>query len=134
MKNLKGKRKCSNCLTEKDDSEFYKGRSNKCKTCRNIDHQKWVNNNRDKTRRTMRNTNYKREHGITYDEYVKMFNEVGGLCQICGRSFEKLCIDHCHESGVTRGLLCNSCNIGIGHFEDNPNSIRSAIDYLKQYE
>ena len=50
-------------------------------------------------------------------------------CQICG-STKKLCIDHCHNSGVVRGRLCSRCNSGLGFFNDDITKLNSAIDYL----
>lgn len=54
-------------------------------------------------------------------------------CQICGRS-ENLHIDHCHSSGGVRGILCRSCNIGIGNFEENIERINAAISYLQKHQ
>jgi hypothetical protein len=56
-----------------------------------------------------------------------------GKCQIC-ESKENLHIDHCHSSGKVRGILCRSCNIGIGNFEENIERINSAISYLKKHQ
>jgi len=53
-----------------------------------------------------------------------------GNCQICNRK-EKLCIDHNHQSGYVRGVLCNSCNSGLGFFKDNAELLCHAIGYLK---
>jgi len=52
-------------------------------------------------------------------------------CQVCG-SEEKLHIDHCHDSGRVRGLLCRSCNIGLGNFKDNIERMGKAIEYLRR--
>ncbi len=41
-----------------------------------------------------------------------------------------LAVDHCHDTGFVRGLLCNRCNVGIAQFGDNPDNIQKAIDYL----
>ena len=60
-----------------------------------------------------------------------------GLCKICkkdivigGRTGAK--VDHCHETGKIRGLLCNRCNLGLGYFKDSTASIASAIVYLDE--
>ncbi len=50
-------------------------------------------------------------------------------CMICG-SEEKLVVDHNHKNNIVRGLLCNHCNRGIGHFRDDPNILIKAITYL----
>ena len=57
-------------------------------------------------------------------------------CMICGLSFEtrsKL-IDHCHVTGVVRGLLCFSCNTALGHFKDDIDVLKSAIRYLENHK
>lgn len=63
-----------------------------------------------------------------------MFASQGGVCAICrqpeGREGRSLSVDHDHDSGVVRGLLCDSCNVGLGRFRDDPELVRSALEYL----
>lgn len=66
-------------------------------------------------------------HGLTVQE-SKEFRE-GKVCAICG-SAEKLRVDHCHEIGTIRGVLCNDCNLGLGRFYDSPERLRAAAEYL----
>jgi Recombination endonuclease VII len=55
-------------------------------------------------------------------------------CAICG-SEENLHIDHDHNTGKIRALLCRSCNIGLGHFKDEPSLLVRGVDYLmKNYK
>jgi len=56
----------------------------------------------------------------------------GAICEICG-STEKICIDHCHKSGIFRGTLCQGCNFGLGFFKDDPARLVAAIAYLKKF-
>jgi len=58
-------------------------------------------------------------------------NLVRGRCDIC-HAQGKLHVDHCHTSGIIRGLLCNSCNLGIGHLKDDITVLRSATNYLRR--
>ena len=70
--------------------------------------------------------------GVAYDEMVKQQNN---CCAICGKSPDenkRLSVDHCHVSGKVRGLLCGSCNLGLGCFSDNPDSLLKAVEYLRQ--
>jgi hypothetical protein len=83
--------------------------------------------------RTRRNVRLKREFGITVDDYEVLFKKQNGRCAICrGKPLKNknLCIDHCHETGAIRGLLCFNCNTGLGHFRDNMNLLNSAQKYL----
>lgn len=82
-----------------------------------------------------RNKNYK-TYGITLDDYNAMFSAQGGKCAICNGtnpSGKSLAIDHCHETGKVRALLCINCNIGIGNFKDNTETMLKAIEYLKKH-
>lgn len=81
-------------------------------------------------------TNYNR-YGITMKWYDDAFKIQDGRCAICyGVSDNKksaLCIDHCHTTNKVRGLLCNKCNLGLGHFKDNLDIMKSALLYLETY-
>lgn len=52
-------------------------------------------------------------------------------CRIC-KSLEHLILDHCHITGEVRGTLCHHCNVGLGHFKDNPEFLRRAAEYLER--
>lgn len=75
-----------------------------------------------------------RKYGISSDDYNAMFNSQGGCCLICNRhqiEFQRaLAIDHDHETGEIRGLLCGPCNTGLGLFRDSAEILTRAIDYL----
>lgn len=80
---------------------------------------------------------YKRDHqlksqfGISLNDYEKILESQGGVCAICKeRPEETLAVDHCHSTGIIRGLLCASCNNGLGRFKDDPELLVAAIDYL----
>ena len=73
-------------------------------------------------------------YGITEAEYETMVSEQSGLCRLCGgkpNGKGALHIDHDHSTGKVRGLLCHSCNTGLGSFKDNPELMALAIKYLK---
>ena len=77
----------------------------------------------------------RRTYGITLEEYNEMLKDQENGCKLCGKTEEeegrRLAIDHCHESGKVRGILCSDCNIGLGKFKDNKEVMQKAIDYLK---
>ena len=53
-----------------------------------------------------------------------------GRCAICHQSADRMVIDHDHSNGAVRGMLCDQCNMGLGHFRDNPDLLAEAIRYL----
>ena len=75
------------------------------------------------------------QYGITLDEYNTMLQEQDYKCAICGNEDEvegrRLAIDHCHDTGHVRGLLCGKCNRGLGLFYDDEELLQNAIKYLK---
>lgn len=81
----------------------------------------------------------KERWGITPEQYAEMVSSQGGGCAICGgknafvNSKRDLCVDHDHATGNIRGLLCHSCNIGLGQFREKPALLEKAIAYLKKF-
>lgn len=76
----------------------------------------------------------RRQFGMTPEEYEARIASQGGGCAICGRpqgsdSF-RLAVDHCHETGAVRGVLCRFCNLGIGLLGDSAAGVRRAAAYL----
>ena len=70
---------------------------------------------------------------MTIDQYDKMLEEQKGVCAICNAqciSTRQLAVDHCHKTGVIRGLLCMHCNQGLGKFRDNIDLLKQAVEYL----
>lgn len=77
----------------------------------------------------------RRKYGITKKQYDNLLQQQGGGCAICGRTEEpdgrKLSIDHDHNTGDVRGILCNNCNNGLGSFGDDIEGMHKAINYLQ---
>lgn len=70
-------------------------------------------------------------YGMPMGTYQQMVAAQGGRCAICGEIPTKpLLVDHRHGDGQVRGLLCRTCNLGLGHFKDNPELLTAAIAYL----
>ena len=84
-----------------------------------------------------RNSQLKKLYGITHADYEALLESQGGVCAICGADSprrvgrENLSVDHCHDTGKVRGILCEPCNIGLGRFDDDPKLLRSALEYLE---
>lgn len=95
----------------------------------------WRLANREKHDYLLRKTQLKRKYGLTIEEYNQMAQEHDHSCAICRRACKtgrQLAVDHCHKTGTIRGLLCQSCNIGLGRFDDNPALLDAAKAYLLQ--
>lgn len=87
--------------------------------------KKWADANKDRTR----DSELRRLYGITLEDYRIMVSQQEGRCLICKESNE-LVVDHCHRTGVVRGLLCSQCNRAMGLFQDDPIRLQSAVQYL----
>lgn len=71
-------------------------------------------------------------YDITLEEYAALYLGQLGACGICHSpaDFADLVVDHDHDTGAVRGLLCGRCNVGIGFLRDNPSVLEAAIEYL----
>lgn len=101
-----------------------------------ISNKKYYRENKEFVKLTNWRCNIKRRYGITIKQYDTMYEQQDGHCAICGKELIKgvvngCCIDHCHETGKVRGLLCDSCNVGLGRFNDNPDTLIKASSYIK---
>lgn len=72
----------------------------------------------------------KKLYGLTRAAYESMLDAQGGLCRICCRPMAPPAVDHDHETGEVRGLLCRPCNTAIGLLGDSPQMLARAIEYL----
>lgn len=75
-----------------------------------------------------------RKYGLTVYKFHLLAEQQGGKCAICRttpQSIGELLVDHNHQTGEVRGLLCIACNTGIGHLKDSPDVLRNAVSYLE---
>lgn len=133
-------------------TSYNNGRSYRCYECNREAVKKSYKKHREKTLirtreryyRTPRekiNKSYRKwilssKFGISIDEYNNLLEIQNGVCAIC-KNFNKeknLAVDHDHETGKIRGLLCSRCNLGIGQFNDNIQLLSDAISYLENYK
>ena len=135
-----GLRTCSKCGEEKPLTDYYKtgkgdNRHGSCKAC----FKKRVEANRPDAE-TRKDYYLQKGFGITLEEYSEKLNDQGGTCAICNcpppinQRKRYLAVDHDHDTGAVRGLLCDSCNRGLGLLGDNLSTLQNAIDYLRKHE
>jgi hypothetical protein len=87
----------------------------------------WYKNNQEKVKKY----HLKRLYNITIEEWRILFESQSSCCAICKTTEAKRWhTDHCHKTGKVRGILCHHCNLGLGHFKDNVDVIKSIISYL----
>lgn len=78
----------------------------------------------------------KRTYSIGPEEFAAMVAAQGNLCAICGTDMgqgKHRHVDHCHETGRVRSLLCHHCNMALGHAEDSPDRLREMADYIERW-
>ena len=92
---------------------------------------------RRRTPERTRTRHLKAMYGLTREEYDRLLDEQQGRCAICftdrpgGKG--NWHVDHDHDSGRVRGLLCAGCNVGIGHFRENADRLRAAAEYIETH-
>ena len=110
------------------------GRKGYCRPCRNQRKRKryhtdpvFKKKERDKHKCSMYDINMKELHALR--------ERCDNSCMICGVADDEyalgLHIDHCHDTGVVRGLLCSPCNVGLGQFKDSKDLLSVAMSYLE---
>ena len=130
---------CNECKSYKEKSEFnIRGRGDNpevksyyqsyCKPCASKKVKKSKDKNIDKHKRRQKEWRLKKKYGITFDEEIEL--KKNG-CNICGGNV-RLAIDHCHDTGKIRGVLCMNCNIALGLVKDDINTLKSLIEYLEK--
>lgn len=98
--------------------------------------RKWYSENRVRVINSVIANRDKRWYGISSEDYNYTLSVQNFCCAICGRDHmdirgRRLCVDHDHETGKFRGLLCDLCNKGLGQFRDNIEVLEKAIEYLR---
>ena len=83
-----------------------------------------------------RKAKLKMKFGITLEQYDRMFEKQNGVCKICGKydmTGRRLAVDHDHNTGKIRALLCANCNMLLGRIESTPILFKKVLEYLKKY-
>jgi hypothetical protein len=115
---INGKKVCIRCGLNLDVNQFHNG-------------LKSISGLRGDCKNCVRDRGFQRKYGITLNDYKVMLKEQGGRCKICGENEARLHLDHCHSTGVVRGILCEHCNRGLGCFKDNIDNLIKAMEYLE---
>ena len=143
---------CIACNTQFIPGKFLGKRQKSCS--RKCGKKYWQLQNRDKVRQrqkelrklnpersraSTRKSEYKRQYNLKIEDYDKLLIQQNFCCIICkslepGKGKSRFSIDHNHETGKVRGLLCMACNQVIGRFKEDAKRFRRAAEYLKKYE
>jgi len=128
------KRTCTMCGIEKPLTAFQKdpkascGHQSRCQRCKTNITREWRKKNPDKNKAQRHRQRLKR-YGLTEGDFDRMVEKSGGRCEICGAQ-EELHIDHNHQTGRVRGLICQNCNIAIGKSHERIPILQNMIHYL----
>lgn len=145
-------KRCPDCKCTKEDSEFHRNRASHdglqpyCKICRKAGDKKRYLENPGAIKKASRKWRLKnpeahrrwayKNFGISLERYNQMLLEQGSVCAICNQPCESgrnLAIDHDHETGEIRGLLCTRCNVSLGGFLDRADLTTKATGYLLRF-
>jgi hypothetical protein len=137
---------CRCCNQIKPLEEFYKkaaskdGRRSRCKVCDGIRYRNWKAANPERARDAWRSASSRyrdrghelwKKYGLTHEDFLRLGDAQQWACLICRKRTRDLVVDHCHETGYVRALLCSSCNGGIGMLGDDIERILAAAVYLR---
>lgn len=141
-------KECNKCKTKKPYTDFGKYKSSKdgymyqCKVCNRTRVNQY---NEDVLKHTQKYKDYNDErrftkHGITSKIFYEVLEKQGNACKICKEKDVQFVIDHDHSccnklqgcAKCFRGIICQSCNKGLGNFKDNIMLLEKAITYLKE--
>ena len=150
-----GTKRCTICKETKPEGQFHRnknyhdGRSRICMACAINLRKEYARKNLPKLNEKQkeryrknpeRYADYERRshYGMEPGEYARMLAAQDGRCAICGTDNpaprRNFAVDHCHETGRVRGLLCGKCNTGIGQLQHSKDIILRAIEYLSSHE
>lgn len=123
---------CRNFLARekaKSNPDGYKKRNEKSKQKRREYYQK------QEVKDRVKNQELLKSYKISLKDYNVMISKQNGVCAICFKNEltarnKNLAVDHCHKTGIIRGLLCSNCNRAIGLLKDSVPIIKSALKYL----
>jgi hypothetical protein len=132
---------CNTCRQIKPRTEFYSiNRHRQCKVCQNAANKVWHAKNPGAHSRFSKKAKLKSKYGLTVEAHTAMLQVQFYKCAACGDKFElenkweQPCVDHDHETGKVRELLCRRCNVTLGHVEDDVGRLEKLIAYLRRHQ
>lgn len=135
--NLRTCSKCGKTLGRGSFGRTYSKRGNpdgrrlECRTCTNTRLRSYYDESASTKKFAYK---LKERYGMTVEEYLSLLESQGGGCAICGTTQNhgrRLAVDHCHETGVNRGILCDECNFAVGKVKNDPAIALSLVKYLQ---
>lgn len=115
-----GSKLCTKCQQVKPADAFHHGAGKMdkywCVPCKRAYNREWLKNNPESRRNTQRKTKY----GLSPEAFAALLAEQDGKCALCLTDLEpnrSTHVDHDHENGEVRGLLCHKCNLALGYYE-----------------
>lgn len=122
-------------------SNFYWKEARVCSVERREYMREWQKRSRAANREYYLDSDLRKRYGITLQWYQEQLAKQDGKCAICKQAetvvikgkLIMMPVDHCHETGKTRGLLCTKCNRALGLFGDDIDRLRAAVTYLESY-
>jgi hypothetical protein len=161
MQRLSATKACYSCKRTLPRSSFYNkpamrdGLRTECKSCSHEYSKAWKKRNPDRARdlkrasewrargkRSIKDSKLRASYGIGLATFEALLHNQGDACALCGEPETRastvgkrrvLCVDHCHDTGLVRGLLCAKCNSAIGHMRDDPALMRRAAEYVERH-
>lgn len=135
-------KRCPRCKETKPRSTHFGVRKNGytkslCRECEAQKVREWRDSNPDIAAASAKRATFRR-FNMTEEDWHEALEAQGGGCAICGRARadrnRRLLVDHCHTTGLVRGLLCSRCNVGLGMFAEEPERMIKAIEYLEAWK
>lgn len=113
------------------------GLNDYCKSCMTRTIREMRDKNPEKYKKIYRRHVLKTKYNMTPEQEKELLDKQSNKCAICYTDFDegsyKACIDHDHDTGLIRGILCQFCNKGLGHFKDSMLNINNAFNYLEKH-
>lgn len=135
-----GSRTCRACGTRKPMHAFSwvgkakKYRFRKCSECCTAEAKSRRNKDPESAKLNAFKRHLRLQYGISYETYLKILAYQDNACAICREDLTEPHLDHCHDTGKVRGILCFTCNTALGKFKDSVEVLKSAIWYLQRPE